>query len=35
MQIKPIKFRDLEPDSLGPCEHNVISTAEYFELKKY
>ena len=35
LQRKPIKFRDDEPDGLGPCEHSAISTADFFELKKY
>lgn len=35
MQNRQIKFHDDEPEGLGPCESDTLSTTEFYDLKRY
>ena len=34
-QSKTIKFNDEEPDALGPCEADTMTTCEFYDLKRF
>jgi|TARA_B110001450_G_scaffold41998_1_gene38024 hypothetical protein len=34
-QNRQVKFHDDEPEALGPCESDTLSTTEFYDLKRY